>query len=127
MPRPGKNLEKSIHDIFKSKARSKIYIYLLKNKGAKAEEIIKGTKLHPSTVRETLSKMYELNQIYRRKKVNENIGKNPFLYYPTPPIEIIKRYTKEIENKLNKIANLGFKGENKKSVRIKIIDKADKI
>lgn len=128
MRRPGKNIEKAVRDILKSRARSRIYVYLLRRNGAKTEEIIKGTKLHPSTVRETLSKMHEQNQIYRRKKVNENIGKNPYLYYPIPPIELLKRYSKEIEAKLNKIANLGFSDDNggKKSVRIKIIEKADK-
>jgi len=128
MRRPGKNIEKAVRDILKSRARSRIYVYLLRRNGAKTEEIIKGTKLHPSTVRETLSKMHEQNQIYRRKKVNENIGKNPYLYYPIPPIELLKRYSKEIEAKLNKIANLSFSDDNggKKSVRIKIIEKADK-
>jgi len=123
-----KNTERSVRDILKSRARSRIYIYLLKNDGAKTEDIVKGTKLHPSTVRETLSKMFEQNQIYRRKKVNEKIGKNPYLYYPIPPIELLKRYTKEIEDKLNKIANLSFSNNdgNKKSVKIKIIEKADK-
>ena len=123
-----KNTERSVRDILKSRARSRIYIYLLRNDGVKTEEIIKGTKLHPSTVRETLSKMFEQNQIYRRKKINERIGKNPYLYYPIPPIELLKRYTKEIEDKLNKIANLTFSDddENKKSVKIKIIEKADK-
>jgi len=123
-----KNIERSVRDILKSRARSRIYIYLLRNDGVKTEEIIKGTKLHPSTVRETLSKMFEQNQIYRRKKINERIGKNPYLYYPIPPIELLKRYTKEIEDKLNKIANLTFSDddENKKSVKIKIIEKADK-
>ena len=127
MPRSDKNLEKIVHDILKSRARSKIYIYLLRNKGSKAEEIIKGTKLHPSTVRETLSKMFENYQIYRRKIVNDKIGKNPFLYYPTPPIELLKRHAKEIEEKLSRIANLGLNEEGKKSVKIKIIEKADKI
>lgn len=128
MRRPGKNIEKAVRDILKSRAKSRIYVYLLRKNGAKTEEIIKGTKLHPSTVRETLSKMYEQNQIFRRKKVNENIGKNPYLYYPIPPLELLKRYSKEIEEKLNKIANLAFTSDNgnKKSVKIKIVEKADK-
>ena len=123
-----KNIEKSVRDILKSRARSRIYIFLLNHDGSKTEDIIKGTKLHPSTVRETLSKMCEQNQIFRRKKVNEKIGKNPYIYYPIPPIELLKRYTKEIEEKLNKIANLNLSGDirNKRSVKIKIIEKADK-
>ena len=123
-----KNIERSVRDILKSRARSRIYIFLLRKNGAKTDDIIKGTKLHPSTVRETLSKMFEQNQIYRRKKVNEKIGKNPYVYYPVPPIELLKRYTKEIEDKLTKIANLGFsENDNKKSVKIKIVEKADNI
>ncbi len=123
-----KNIERSVRDILKSRARSRIYIFLLRKNGAKTEEIIKGTKLHPSTVRETLSKMYGQHQIFRRKKVNEKIGKNPYVYYPVPPLELLKRYSKEIEEKLTKIANLGFSdNDNKKSVKIKIIEKADKL
>ena len=53
-----KNIEKTVNEILKSRSRSRIYVYLLRQNGAKTEEIIKGTKLHPSTVRETLSKMY---------------------------------------------------------------------
>jgi hypothetical protein len=51
-----KSIEKAVNDILRSRARSRIYIFLLRKNGAKSEEIIKGTKLHPSTVRETLSK-----------------------------------------------------------------------
>jgi len=124
-----KNIEKTIRDILKSKAKSCIYVYLLRKNGAKTEQIIKGTNLHPSTVRETLSKMHAQKQIYRKKIKNENIGKNPYIYYPIPPIELIKKYTKEIEGKLNKIANLNFQSNKqiKNSIKIKIIEKADKI
>ena len=65
-----RNLEQIVNDILKSKARSRIYVYLLQNNGAKTEEIIKGTNLHPSTVRETLSKMYDDKQIKRFRKSN---------------------------------------------------------
>jgi predicted transcriptional regulator len=102
----------------------------LKKNGARTEEIIKGTKLHPSTVRETLSKMHDQKQIYRKKIKNENIGKNPYLYYPIPPIKLLKKYKKEFEERLNKIANLDFNGDknSKNSFKIKIIEKAaDKI
>ena len=121
-----KNIERAVCDILKTRAKSRIYIYLLKQNGAKTEQIIKGTKLHPSTVRETLSKMYEQKQIYRKKIKNENIGKNPYIYYSIPPIKLLKRYRKEIEGRLNKIANLGF-SDKKNSFKIKIIEKADKI
>ena len=118
-----KNIEKMINDIFKSRARSRIYLYLLKKNGAKTEEIVKGTKLHPSTVRETLSKMYSQKFIFRKKIKNERLGKNPYMYYPLPMIELLKRYSQEIQNRLNMLANMAIQKENNDddlSVKIQI-------
>ena len=118
----GKNIETIVNDLLKSRARSRIYIFLLRKNGAKTEDIIKGTKLHPSTVRETLSKMYDQKQILRKKIKNDCIGKNPFIYYAMPPIKLLKIHAKEIEERLNKIANLGSKDKitGINSVKIKI-------
>ena len=123
-----KSIEKAVNDILKSRARSRIYIYLLRKNGARSEEIIKGTRLHPSTVRETLSKMYELRLIYRKKLKNDSIGKNPFIYYPISPIELLKRHANEIEDRLNKLASLATrqKIKNYRPVRIKIQERSDK-
>lgn len=124
-----KNLEQIVNDILKSRARSRIYVFLIRKNGAKTEEIIKGTKLHPSTVRETLSKMYDENQIYRVKIKNDSIGKNPYMYYPIPPIELLKRHAHEIEDRLNKLASLASlkeKSRNHRPVRIKIYERVDK-
>ena len=123
-----KNIEKAIHDILKSRARSRIYIYLLRKNGAMSEQIIKGTKLHPSTVRETLSQMYDQKLIYRKKIKNDSIGKNPYIYYAIPPVQFLKKYAGEIEDRLNKIANLAFstkKIKNYKPVRIKIYERVE--
>jgi predicted transcriptional regulator len=111
-----KNIEKTVREILKSRARSRIYTFLLKKNGSRTDEIIKGTKLHPSTVRETLSKMYIQDIIFRRKMKNDAIGKNPYLYYPIPPIELLKRY-----------ANLTIKNkaENFKPVKINIVEKVN--
>ena len=124
-----KNIEKAVHEILKSRARTRIYVYLLKKNGAKTEQIIKGTKLHPSTVRETLSKMYDQELIFRRKIQNDSIGKNPYVYYPIPPIELLKRYANEMEDRLNNLARLTSKDKARsfKPVRIKIHERADKI
>ena len=124
-----KNIEKTVNEILKSRSRSRIYVYLLSKNGAKTEEIIKGTKLHPSTVRETLSKMYDQQLIFRRKMKNNSIGKNPFVYYPIPPIELLKRYANDIEERLNKLANLTSRKKirNFKPVKIKIQEEAEKI
>jgi len=116
------NIEKAVRDILKSRARSRIYVYLLRKNGAKTEQIINGTKLHPSTVRETLSKMYGQQLIFRRKIKNDSIGKNPYIYYPIPPIELLKRYASEIEDRLNKLASLASREKVKsyRPVKIKI-------
>jgi sugar-specific transcriptional regulator TrmB len=61
--------------------------------------------------------------IYRKKIKNENIGKNPYMYYPLPPIKLLNRYTQEIENRLNKLANLALskeKHDDNLAVKIKI-------
>lgn len=124
-----KNVEKAVRDILKSRARSRIYVYLLRKNAAKTEQIVNGTRLHPSTVREALSKMYDQKLIFRRKIKNDSIGKNPYIYYPIPPIELLKQYANEIEDRLNKLASLASRGKvkNYKPVKIKIHEKADKI
>jgi len=120
-----KGIEKAVQEILKSRAKTRIYVYLLRKNGAKTEEIIKGTKLHPSTVRETLSKMYDDQQILRKKIKNDSIGKNPFMYYSIPPIELLKTHTDEIEERLNKLASLSSSKKDKKNsqfFRIKIVE-----
>lgn len=122
-----KSLEQAIQEILKSRATSKIYLYLLRKNGAKADQIIRGSHLHPSTVREILAQMYDQKLIYRKKLKTDNIGKNPYVYYPISPLLLIKRYSKEIEDRLNKIARLANfkqKDANYKPVKIKISEEA---
>ena len=122
-----KSTEKAVHDILKSRAESRIYIYLLRKKGAVSEDIIKGTKLHPSTVRELLSKMYDQKLISREKLKNESIGKNPYMYRATSPIKLLQKYTRDMEFRLNKLANLSDKKDGiTKYVRIKIYERDEK-
>ena len=120
-----KSIELAVREILKSQARSRIYILLLRKGGAKTEQIIKGSRLHPSTVRETLSKMYDQRLIYRKKIKNDNIGKNPYVYFAISPRKLLKKYAEEIENKLNKIASLAYSKDNQKRfrpVKIKIYE-----
>ena len=128
--RKDKSLEKTINEILESRARSRIYLYLLRKNGAKSEQIIRGTRLHPSTVRETLSEMYDQGLIYRKKIKNGCIGKNPYMYYPISPVKLLKKYASEIEYRLNKLASLAIPSTysgNTRPVRITICDeKADK-
>jgi len=123
-----KSAERAVRDILKSKAEARIYIYLLRKNGAVSEDIIKGTRLHPSTVRELLSKMFDQKLIFREKLKNDCIGKNPYLYRAISPIILLQNYTKEMESRLNKLINLtGKSNQNSKYVRIKIYERVKKI
>jgi predicted DNA-binding transcriptional regulator len=125
--RVDKNAEKAINDILKSKAEARIYIYLLRKNGAISEDIIKGTKLHPSTVRELLSKMYDQKLIFREKLKNDSIGKNPYLYKAVSPIKLLQKYTKEMEGRLSRLANLaGRTDQQSRFVKIKIYERVKK-
>jgi len=115
-----KNIETAVNELLNSRAESRIYVYILRKNGARSEEIIRGTKLHPSTVRELLSKMYENKIIYREKIKTETIGKNPYLYGAVSPVILLKRRVKIIETRLNRIANLTSKTNGNKYVQITI-------
>jgi predicted transcriptional regulator len=115
-----KNIETAVHELLDSRAESRIYVYLLRKNGARSDDIINGTKLHPSTVRELLSKMYTQKVIYRQKIKTETIGKNPYLYGAVSPIILLQRRVKIIESRLNKIANLTGKTNGNKYVQIMI-------
>ncbi|HIH28562.1 MAG TPA: TrmB family transcriptional regulator, partial [Thermoplasmata archaeon] len=97
-----------------------IYVYLLRKNQARSEEIIRGTKLHPSTVRELLSKMYDNKIIFREKIKTDSIGKNPYIYSAVSPILLLQRRVKIIESRLNTIANLTRKSNGSKCVQITI-------
>ena len=107
-----KNIETAVHELLDSRAESRIYIYLLRKNGARSEEIIRGTQLHPSTVRELLSKMYAQKIICRQKIKTDTIGKNPYLYGAVSPIVLLQRRVRIIETRLNKIARLTGNTDN---------------
>ena len=115
-----KNIETAVHELLDSRAESRIYVYVLRKNRARSDEIIRGTKLHPSTVRELLSKMYENKIIFREKIKTDSIGKNPYLYGAISPITLLQRRVKIIESRLNKIANLTGKTNGNKYVQITI-------
>jgi predicted transcriptional regulator len=121
-----KNIETAVHELLDSRAESRIYVYLLRKNGARSDDIINGTKLHPSTVRELLSKMYTQKVIYRQKIKTETIGKNPYLYGAVSPIILLQRRVKIIESRLNKIASLTGKTNGNKYVQITIDHQGEK-
>lgn len=116
-----KNIETAVYELLDSKAESRIYIYLLRKNRARSDDIIRGTKLHPSTVRELLSKMYDNKIILREKIKTDHIGKNPYIYGAVSPILLLRRRVKLIESRLNKIAKLASPSNGNKFVQI-IID-----
>lgn len=101
-----KNIETAVHELLDSRAESRIYVYLLRKGGARSDDIIRGTKLHPSTVRELLSKMYTHKIIFREKIRTETIGKNPYMYQAVSPLILLQRRVKIIETRLNRIVRL---------------------
>lgn len=115
-----KATERAVHDLFQSKAESRIYLYLLRRNGARSTDIIRGTRLHPSTVRELLVRMHTQRLIYREKLKNDHIGKNPYIYRAAAPLTLLKRYAQDLETKLNKIANLTKHTRSTTAVRIDI-------
>ena len=120
-----KNIETAVQELLDSRAESRIYIYLLRKNRARSEEIIRGTKLHPSTVRELLSKMYDNKIIVREKLKTDTIGKNPYLYGAVSPIVLLQRRVKIIESRLNKIANLAGPSNGSTHVQITIDNQED--
>jgi len=116
-----KTTEQAVHDLFQSKAESRIYLYLLRRGGARSADIIRGTRLHPSTVRELLVRMHSQRLVLREKLKNDHIGKTPYLYRAANPLSLLRRYTRELEIKLNKIANLSSDtSDSSTSVHIQI-------
>ncbi len=112
----------AINLVVKSKAQSKVYLFLLKHPSARGEEIVKGTNLHPSTVRESLSKMYSRKLIKRVKLKNELIGKNPFIYSAVSPSVLLQQYVGQLEEQWNSLLNrtLGSK------ISIQLVSKGGK-
>jgi transcription initiation factor IIE alpha subunit len=97
-------LETAVLELFDSRAESRVYLFLLRHDGVLSEEVIRGTRLHPSTVRELLSSMYEARVVSRRKLRTESIGKNPYLYYAVSPLVLLRRRVKTLERRLNLVA-----------------------
>jgi hypothetical protein len=42
------------------------------------------------------------------------------MYYPLPMIELLKRYSQEIQNRLNMLANLAIQKEDNDDLSVKI-------
>jgi transcription initiation factor IIE alpha subunit len=101
-----RTLETAVLELFDSRAESRVYLFLLRHDGVLSDEVVRGTRLHPSTVRELLSAMYDARVISRRKLRTESIGKNPYLYYAVSPLVLLRRRVKTLERRLNLVASV---------------------
>ncbi len=119
--REDQKIELILEDILRSRAKSRMYLYLLKNKGAETSDIINETKLHPSTVREILPQMYNEGIITREKTSRGGVGKNPYRYYPLNPIQLFKKYILEIEERLNNVIQFSSEDKTEAGIEIKIV------
>ena len=115
-------LESTIMEILKSRAKSRVYLYLLYRKGSRTEDIVRGTHLHPSTVRELLAQMHSEGLIIREKTRSSSVGKNPYKYYPLPPTQLIRKYIAEMEERLNKLIQFSSKEKTRACIEIKLCE-----
>jgi predicted DNA-binding transcriptional regulator len=93
-----------LEDFWFTEIKAKIYLYLRKAGKSKAEDIVKGTGLYITSVREALAEMYE-SGVVRRDKVEKSgtAGKPPYVYEAIQPGELIEKMSSDIQEKLNKI------------------------
>jgi len=99
-------LEKIITEIFSSKTKARIYIYLMMNSRGTSDDVAKGANLYPSTVREALLSMYEEGLVSREKEAHHGAGKNPYVYYAVNPVDVIKSYIAGVEKKVTALMNI---------------------
>ncbi|MDY6779587.1 MAG: helix-turn-helix domain-containing protein [Halobacteria archaeon] len=95
-----------LSSFLETETRSKVYLYLRKRGEATSEEIAEDTGLYPSTVRETLSDLYQEGIVERRKKQTEGAGNNPYVYTAIPPSNLAQKFSERVEERLNKLFNL---------------------
>ena len=100
------SLEKIITDIFNSKTKARIYIYLMMNGRGTSDDVAKGANLYPSTVREALLSMFEDGLVHREKEVHRGAGKNPYVYRAVNPVNVIKNYVSGVEKKITALMNI---------------------
>ncbi|MFB6283735.1 MAG: helix-turn-helix domain-containing protein [Halobacteria archaeon] len=101
-----------------TETRAKAYLYLRKRGEATSEEIAEDTGLYPSTVRETLSDLYQEGVVERRKKQTGGAGNNPYIYTAVPPSDLAKRFSDRVEDRLNTLFNLdSYLGSEKSKTR----------
>jgi len=77
------------------------------------EEIAKGTGIYPSTIRESIFEMYNIEYVIRKKMDRDGLGKKPYLYSAIAPVELVNLISESIKEKLNDLAALDEKVSGK--------------
>jgi len=122
-----------LEDFWFTEIKAKIYLYLRKAGKSRAEDIVKGTGLYITSVREALAEMHE-SGILRREKVGKSgtAGKPPYVYEAISPKELIEKMSSDIQEKLSKIFMLDDILQNPVEMKLPIlpikvrIEKAEK-
>ncbi|GAA0128202.1 winged helix-turn-helix domain-containing protein [Methanococcus maripaludis] len=106
-------LIENLANLMSSEVRAKIYIYLRKYNKSTVDEIAGGTGIYPSTVRESILDMYNTGYVSREKMDKEGLGKKPYLYTAAAPSYIVKKISKNIQEKLNDLIMVDKRLESK--------------
>jgi len=108
-----KTLIANVSSLLSSEVRAKIYIFLRMYPESTVEEIAKGTGIYPSTIRESIFEMYNIEYVIRKKMDRDGLGKKPYLYSAIAPVELVNLISESIKEKLNDLASLDEKVSGK--------------
>jgi len=100
------NLEEIVTEIFKSRTKARIYLYIVTNGEQTSDQVSKGTGLYPSTVRDALADMHSKGFLKRTKVEKEGAGKHPFIYQAISPSRLVEAYARTMESRLTALLNV---------------------
>jgi len=100
------SLEEIVTEIFKSRTKARIYLYLVTKGRQTSEQVSEGTGLYPSTVRDALADMHAHGFLKRTKVEREGAGKHPYIYEAIPPSRLVEAYAKTMESRLTALLNV---------------------
>jgi sugar-specific transcriptional regulator TrmB len=101
--------------------KAKIYVYLRKAGPSTAEDIVKGTGLYITSVREALSDLNKKEIVVRQKVQKKGAGKPPYVYEAIPPRELIEKMGQDLQEKLSRIFMLDDLLKNPVEMKVPIL------
>jgi len=100
------NMEEIVTEIFKSRTKARIYLYLVTKGKQTSDQVSKGTGLYPSTVRDALADMHGKGFLARTKVEKEGAGKHPYIYQAISPTQLVEAYARTMESRLTALLNV---------------------